>query len=34
MSITKKPFGKAPCGREAELYVLTNASGASVEISN
>ena len=34
MSITKKPFGRTPCGREADLYVLTNASGASVEITN
>ena len=34
MSITKKPFGKAPCGREATLYVMTNAHGASVEITN
>ena len=34
MSITKKPFGKAPCGCEVDLYVMTNASGASVEITN
>ena len=34
MSITKKSFGKLPCGCEADLYILTNASGASVEITN
>lgn len=34
MSITKKPFGKTPCGCEADLYILTNANGASVEITN
>ena len=34
MSIIKKAFGKAPCGCETDLYILTNASGASVEISN
>ena len=34
MSILKKPFGKAPCGRDVDLYVMTNASGASVEITN
>ena len=34
MSIVKKSFGKAPCGKEVDLYVLTNAQGASVEITN
>ncbi len=34
MSIVKKPFGKTPCGHDADLYILTNASGASVEITN
>ena len=34
MSIVKKSFGKLPDGREADLYILTNASGASVEITN
>ena len=34
MSIAKKPFGALPDGRLADLYVLTNASGASVEITN
>ncbi len=34
MSIVKKSFGKLPDGREADLYVLTNNSGASVEITN
>lgn len=34
MSITKKAFGTAPNGAPADLYVMTNASGASVEISN
>lgn len=34
MSIRKTPFGALPDGREASLYILTNASGASVEISN
>ena len=34
MSIVKKPFGKLPCGAEADLYILTNNSGASVEITN
>ena len=34
MSILKKSFGKLPDGREADLYVLTNNSGASVEITN
>ena len=34
MSIVKKSFGKLSDGREADLYILTNASGASVEITN
>lgn len=34
MSITKKPFGKTPCGCDADLYILTNANGSSVEITN
>ena len=34
MSITKKPFGKSPCGCDVDLYTMTNASGASVEITN
>ncbi len=34
MSITKKSFGIMPNGEQADLYVLTNASGASVSISN
>ena len=34
MSIVKKSFGVLPDGRETDLYILTNASGASVEITN
>ena len=34
MSITKKPFGITPDGKEATLYTLTNTSGASVEITD
>lgn len=34
MSIVKKPFGKTPCGRDADLYILTNRHGESAEISN
>ena len=34
MSIVKKAFGTAPNGQPADLYVMTNASGASVEITN
>ena len=34
MSITKTSFGKLSDGREADKYTLTNASGASVEITN
>ena len=34
MSIVKTSFGKLPCGCEADLYILKNASGASVEITN
>ena len=34
MSIVKTSFGQLPDGRCADLYILTNASGASVEITN
>ena len=34
MSIVKKSFGTLADGRAADLYILTNASGASVEISS
>ena len=34
MSIVKKSFGFLPDGREADLYILTNVAGASVEITN
>ncbi|MBE5808009.1 MAG: galactose mutarotase [Clostridiales bacterium] len=34
MSISVKPFGVTPDGREAKLYTMTNASGASVEITD
>ncbi|HIS02478.1 MAG TPA: galactose mutarotase [Candidatus Pullichristensenella avicola] len=34
MSIRKVPFGKLESGEAADLYILTNTSGASVEITN
>ena len=34
MSIIKKSFGRLADGRETDLYIMTNASGASVEITN
>ena len=34
MSIVKKSFGCLPDGREADLYILTNVAGNSVEITN
>ncbi len=34
MSILRKSFGHLPCGAEADLYILKNAGGASVEITN
>ena len=34
MSIIKTSFGQLPDGRKADLYILKNASGASVEITN
>ena len=34
MSITKTSFGRLPDGREADLYILKNVAGASVEITN
>ena len=34
MSITKKSFGALADGRKADLYILTNAAGNSVEITN
>ena len=34
MSITKKFFGRTPDGRDAYLYTMTNASGASVSVTD
>jgi len=34
MSIIKKSFGALADGRQADLYILTNVAGASVEITN
>ncbi len=34
MSIVKTSFGQLPDGRRADLYILKNAAGASVEITN
>lgn len=34
MAITKKPFGKTPEGQECYLYTMTNASGASVSMTD
>ncbi len=34
MSIIKRSFGFLPDGREADLYILKNVAGASVEITN
>ena len=34
MSIRKVPFGTLESGEAADLYILTNATGASVEITN
>ena len=34
MSITKTSFGSLPDGRKADLYILENSTGASVEITN
>lgn len=34
MGIEKRPFGQLPSGENVDLYVITNASGASVAISN
>jgi len=34
MSITCQSFGRLPAGEETQLYTLTNASGASVSITN
>ena len=34
MSITKTSFGQLPDGRKADLYILKNVAGASVEITN
>ena len=34
MSIRKVPFGTLQSGEAADLYILTNTSGASVEITN
>lgn len=34
MEIKKELWGKAPCGKEIELYTLTNAGGAWVKLSS
>lgn len=34
MRIEKKPFGRLPTGEPADLYILTNAKGARVAITN
>jgi Galactose mutarotase and related enzymes len=34
MSISKKPFGTTPAGQQATLYTMTNASGASVAVTD
>ncbi|MBQ8670789.1 MAG: galactose mutarotase [Oscillospiraceae bacterium] len=34
MSIVKKSFGQLPDGRKADLYIMTNSAGNSVEITN
>ena len=34
MSITKTSFGQLPDGRKADLYIMTNVAGNSVEITN
>jgi len=34
MSIVKKSFGQLPDGRKADLYIMTNCAGNSVEITN
>jgi len=33
-SITRRPFGKLPDGREVDLFTLSNGSGLSCDITN